>query len=214
MITKNDWDDALDAWVAEERERLGGPPTPEEVVAYLRGELAPNEAARIRTLLVYYPELTPLLNERLDEPRSLRKSLAPRLFAAAAMLAVATLTTLLIQERQRNMLPSAHSSHHELSALRVRGSEVAIELPAGEERYLLTVVPSEPPSEDEYQIEIVHESEVLWSASGIRPIDDIFDITVPGRFLKPGTYTLNVYALGGVQPQLADRYTFRVVPSR
>ena len=56
MITKNDWDDALDAWVAEECERLGGPPTPEEVVAYLSGDLPDAEVTRIRALMVYYPD--------------------------------------------------------------------------------------------------------------------------------------------------------------
>ena len=37
-------------------------------------------------------------------------------------------------------------------------------------------------------------SKVLWRAHDVQPIDDTFAITIPGNFLEPDTYTLNVYA--------------------
>jgi len=41
----------------EDRRRLGEPPTAEELLAYRRGELSVAEEARVRELLVCYPEL-------------------------------------------------------------------------------------------------------------------------------------------------------------
>ncbi|HYC58050.1 MAG TPA: hypothetical protein VEK79_00640 [Thermoanaerobaculia bacterium] len=43
--------------MAEQREKLGDPPTAEEMLAYCRGELDEREEERIRDLLVAYPEL-------------------------------------------------------------------------------------------------------------------------------------------------------------
>jgi hypothetical protein len=63
MIGKDDWDAAAEELMARERERLGEPPTPEEVVAYSRGELSDEQAERVRALLVAYPQLTDVLTE-------------------------------------------------------------------------------------------------------------------------------------------------------
>lgn len=206
MITTDDWNDALDAWIAEERERLGGSPTPEEIVAFLRGELSPAEAARVQALLVYTPELTPLLSERSDRERATRKRASLRIYAGAVTLAVVLFGTDALQQRRRNAQPTVPSSHHEFNALLARGPAPVSELVAGQERYLITAVPSAPPAEPAYKLEITRDSRVLWSARDVRPIDDTFVIDVPGRFLTPGTYTLSVLADG----RLVDRYPFRV----
>ena len=57
MSTKSDWQAIHQQLVAEQRRKAGGPPTAEELVAYRRGELSPEEEERIRELLVAYPEL-------------------------------------------------------------------------------------------------------------------------------------------------------------
>jgi hypothetical protein len=57
MTSKSDWQDANRELIAEQREKLGDPPTAEELLAYSRGELSENEEERIRDLLVAYPEL-------------------------------------------------------------------------------------------------------------------------------------------------------------
>ena len=67
MSDRNDWHAATDELRARERERLGDPPTPEEVVALSRGELSDAEAARVRALLVVYPDLTDVLTGREPE---------------------------------------------------------------------------------------------------------------------------------------------------
>jgi hypothetical protein len=57
MIKKSDWQATYRDLIAEGRTRLGEPPAEEEILAYFRGELAEKEAARVRELLAYYPEL-------------------------------------------------------------------------------------------------------------------------------------------------------------
>ena len=205
MITNDDWNEALDAWTAEERERLGGPPSREDVAAYLRGELAPADAARVRALLVYYPELTPLLTERITKPRASWNLLLLRGYAVAATLAILVLTSVVMQQRELGG-PSAFSAQYELNAHLMRGPERVHELEGGQERYLLTVVPSAPPEAARYAIELTRGSRVLWRTENVRPIDDAFVVQIPGEFLAPGTYALSLRANGG----LVDRYPFRV----
>ena len=208
MITKTDWDDALDAWVDGECERLGGPPPQEQIVAYLRGELPPEEAARVRALLVYYPELTPLLTQ---QPPASHRPRALQLYAVAATLIIALLSADAFVQRRRNAQPAALSAHHVFSPSLTRsGASATYALPAGEARYLLTIVPVERPALVEHEVEIARESRVLWRARGVRPLDDTFVIDVPGHFLEPGTYTLRVRA----GQQLVARYTFRVLGVR
>ncbi|HKR65153.1 MAG TPA: hypothetical protein VJZ00_15575 [Thermoanaerobaculia bacterium] len=57
MTNKSDWQEANRRLMAEQREKLGDPPTAEEMLAYTNGELSEEEADRIRDLLVAYPEL-------------------------------------------------------------------------------------------------------------------------------------------------------------
>lgn len=57
MTSKSDWQEANRRLMAEQREKLGDPPTAEEMLAYSRGELSESEEERIRDLLVAYPEV-------------------------------------------------------------------------------------------------------------------------------------------------------------
>jgi hypothetical protein len=57
MIRKSDWEALHEELTAEDRRTLGDPPTVEELDAYSRGELSPEEEGRVRALLVAYPEL-------------------------------------------------------------------------------------------------------------------------------------------------------------
>src|SRR5260370_31105605 len=62
-VEKSDWQAASRELMAEARARLGPPPTAEEMLAYTRGELSEKEEARVRELLVCYPELARSLPE-------------------------------------------------------------------------------------------------------------------------------------------------------
>ena len=224
MITKNDWDQALESWVAAERERLGGPPAPKEVAAFLRGELPHGEAARVRALLVYDPELTSLLDKPAAAPRPVLRRLMP----LAAGLVIAVLGALQIQSRieiarlaRERSEPYIHQTRHELRALQFRGGGAAppvFELPAGEERYLIVPILSDAAHDPRYRIEIKDLSEAgaktVWSADRVQPVEGAFAVSVPRDFLLAGPYQLDVYGVDDEGAHLRDRYRLRVTARR
>jgi hypothetical protein len=57
MNTKSDWQLVNQELMAEQRRKLGDPPSAEEMLAYTRGELTEEQEDRIRAFLVCYPEL-------------------------------------------------------------------------------------------------------------------------------------------------------------
>ena len=63
MVNRSDWETAYRDVIERGRERVGDPPTPEQLVAWSRGELPESEAERIRELLAYYPDLAEALAE-------------------------------------------------------------------------------------------------------------------------------------------------------
>jgi hypothetical protein len=70
MIEKSEWQSANRELAAEDRRRLGDPPTAEEMLAYSRGELSEAEEERIQDLLVAYPELARMYSAPFaEEPR-------------------------------------------------------------------------------------------------------------------------------------------------
>jgi hypothetical protein len=222
MITKHDWDEALDAWTAAERERLGGPPTPAEVVAYRRGRMSPPDTARVRALLVYYPGLTPLLDEPVLRKR---RDTGWRAFAVAAGLAIVVLAGLLVQARsdiaaaaRAEREPYVHQSRHELRTLVMRGHSPEpppYDLPAGEERYLLVPTLLQPAEYARYRVDIVSLSrdkpEVVWTVSGLQPDGDGFPISVPRKFLhEGGEYRIDVYGLLHSQGHRVESFRVRV----
>lgn len=206
MLTRDDLNDALDSWFVEERERLGGKPPAETIVAFLRGQLPAEESARVQTLLAYYPELTPLLKERSDKERAARKRTTLKMYVGATTLMAAILASDTLQQRRKSGQPVVPSSHHEFNPLLARGPATIYELTAGQQRYLITIVPSEPPAATAYNLEIARDARVLWRAQHVRPVNDVFIIDIPGAFLTPGTYTLSIRADG----KIVDRYSFRV----
>lgn len=63
MAPNSEWEAAYRDVIARGRERVGEPPTPEELVAYSLGELPEDQAARVRESLTYYPDLAKALSE-------------------------------------------------------------------------------------------------------------------------------------------------------
>jgi hypothetical protein len=68
MTNNSEWQEANRELIAEERRRLGDPPTAEEMLAYSRGELSETEEDRIRDLLVAYPEIARMYGAAFPEP--------------------------------------------------------------------------------------------------------------------------------------------------
>jgi hypothetical protein len=67
MITKSDWQAVHQEMTADERRKLGEPPTTEEMLAYSRGELSANDAERVRAWLVFHPEMARALTQPFPE---------------------------------------------------------------------------------------------------------------------------------------------------
>src|ERR1044071_1290687 len=67
MADKAEWQKAGRRLAAEQREKLGDPPTADELLAYSRGELSESEEERIQDLLVAYPELARMYGASLPE---------------------------------------------------------------------------------------------------------------------------------------------------
>jgi hypothetical protein len=205
MIT-NDWDEALDAWVEQERERLGGPPTPKEVVAYTRGELTDTDAERVRALLVYYPELTSLLVP--DDPPVMRRSFIRYLPLAAGVL----IALLSIPQWRERSGPYVLESRHVLHAERARNvaEPPVYDLPAGEERYLLTLVPYATSDFTKYRVEIVRDGDVVWQTVTSTP-DGTIALSIPRALLEKGTHRIDIYGVDADGEHRLDRYRVRVV---
>ncbi len=71
MTNKSEWQEANRRIAAEQREKLGDPPTAEELLAYSRGEMNESEEERIRDLLVAYPELARMYSAPFPEESEL-----------------------------------------------------------------------------------------------------------------------------------------------
>src|SRR5947209_8840546 len=67
MTTKSEFAAANRELTAETCASVGEPPTAEEVLAYTRGELAPEDEARIRERLIAYPDLVRTLTTPFPE---------------------------------------------------------------------------------------------------------------------------------------------------
>src|SRR5437764_7414524 len=67
MTTKSEFAAANRDLTAEACASIGEPPTAEEVLAYTRGELAPEDEARIRERLIAYPDLVRTLTTPFPE---------------------------------------------------------------------------------------------------------------------------------------------------
>jgi len=198
-MSKNDWDAALDEWVAEERERLGGPPEPEEVVAFLRGELPAADAARVQALLVYYPELTSLLDER--KPRVALRWLP---IAAGLLIAIVAIT----QSKREPQQPYMIAAKQELRSVMVRGGGAPELVLPDQERWHLAPVLSDPPRDPAYRLEIVSDEppKRVWISDLVQPP---FELVVPREFLRDGLYQLNVLGIDGARMHVVEQFRFR-----
>jgi hypothetical protein len=63
MVEKLDWNAIHRRLITEGRERVGDPPTADEIDALFRGDLSEEEAARVRGLLIYYPEIARVMTQ-------------------------------------------------------------------------------------------------------------------------------------------------------
>jgi hypothetical protein len=233
MIRKSDWQAVQDEMIAEDRRSLGEPPTGEEMLAYSRGELAPEEEARVRALLVAYPELARALTapfpaegeeEVLPEEVSRRwKSFQTQIrpeekkgkvlqfwrasFALAATLALVFGGLLWRESRDE---PRVLGDARELFADGQRGGASSpVTLDAAGTPTVLIVPLFGAGSFERYRLELVGANDrVLWRSGLLkRPADDAFRIEVS---LDEGDYRVVLVGVDGTREQRLDTYPLRV----
>jgi hypothetical protein len=216
------------------------PPTAEEALAYVRGEVTGDEEARIREQLIAYPDLVRTLTAAFPEPaepdhpdylsdhefarhwRALQKRRQRsdgglqfwRAFGAIAAALAVVFGTLLWRAQTELKKPQALSQQVDLYPDGQRGiGGQPNTLTSNGESYLLVPALGSEIGADKLRAEIttVNPPETVWSSKPVpRTPDGSFVILVPRDSLKPGTYRLVVYGITGERQEPLNSYTLRV----
>lgn len=196
-----EWDVALDPWIATERERLGGRPSSEEIAAYHRGELRDEEAERVRALLVYYPDLTPLLLSS-EEKRATLTHYLP--LGAGVLIALVSISRWFDRSE-----PYVYRTVHTLEPLNARGvaEPPVYELPSGQTQYLLTLVTSS--DYKRYRVEIVRDTTVVWETTA-EASDGTITLSIPRKDIDGETHRIDLYGIDDDGEHRVDSYRVRV----
>jgi hypothetical protein len=237
MITKSELQAIHGQLLADRRRRLGPPPSNEELFAFMRGELAAEDEARVRELLIAYPDLARAMAEPFPEESDLSdveldahwSSLQKRIHGdpvqrrvrfwqrTSAALAAAMLLAFggIVWQRQASVAPRMAAGAHVLFPDGQRGpGDAATLITADGDSYLLIVSLIHPRKFDKYRLELVTTSaapRTLWSSPALRrPDNDTFRIVVPGAFLAPGRYQVTVWGVSGERQEQLSTYSLRV----
>ncbi|PYQ31750.1 MAG: hypothetical protein DMF56_01180 [Acidobacteria bacterium] len=239
MANKSDWQEASRRLTAEQREKLGDPPTAEELLAYNRGELSESEEERIRDLLVAYPELARMYGAPLpSEPaagiseeeitaglRDVKQRLGitpasrrrvwhyiPTTIAAALALIFFGLYVQAENRARDHERPRLLGAPQLLFPGGNRGPSTATVLRKDGEAYLLQLKLANAIHYPHYSIELYDKDELLWSTPSAEPDqEDTFQIAIPPTFLRPNrTYHLRIFGTDGETERHAGSYELAV----
>jgi hypothetical protein len=239
MMNRTEWQAVRDAMIADDRARLGPPPTAEELLAYERGELSAEEAERVRQLLLAYPELARAYAAPFPEDdAALPSDVVDRQWqrfragkdvesggrvlqfwravsAIAAAVAV-IFGAMLWQKESESRRPHALPEAQVLSPDGSRGVEpphLAI-TPSGES-VVLTVSVIGTNDYERYRIELVRgdSQKPVWTSEPLRlpKSGSAFDLEIPSATLAPGTYQIVVEGLRGTAREPVATYSVDVM---
>jgi hypothetical protein len=239
MINRTDWHAVRDALIADDRAKLGEPPTVDELLAYERGELSEEDAERVKQLLVAYPELarayaTPFPSEGDDDlPVEVidRQWIAFRAangdgsservlqfwrgFAAIAATVAISFGAMLWHTHTQQLMPRVLPEPPQLTPDGRRGlpgQPQSTITPSGDS-VLLVVSLVGPTDYETYRLELVNSDshERIWSSKPLRPTSsNTFYVEVPSRVLPAGTYQVIAYGLRGKAEEPVATYTIDV----
>ncbi len=236
MIRKADWQDALDGMTAEDRRRLGPPPTAEEVAAYMNGTLPAGEEARVRELLVAHPELARTLTmpfpdddeplpeldrhwaefqTRVAPPRAESGRVLQFWRAAAALAAVLAVDFGALFWRAQSRLDEPRAAWQiavlEMDGHRGPAGPATVIRPAGESLMLVVPLIGTSPYR-EYRLDLTSGERTLWRSDTLRRDDETtsFSIDVPSSFLEPGRYRVELYGVDGEREEKLGTYSMVV----
>lgn len=240
-----DLDRALTSLFAEEHAGVAGHVEPEELLAYHEGELAPEDARRVRDHLEGCRDcVAALLDlETLAAPdppradgatdfelaaawRTFRKSVdgagrrpTLRWFQAAAAVLLASTLGLsawvieLRQARQQSSEPRLNVPVLYVESTRgPDGFDGRIEIPAGEESFMLFLMPTDLREFASYEVEISGTGGGLaWSGGGLELSDyGALRIGLSRRFLPTGDYRIRLYGVSGEGREPLDDFLVEI----
>jgi len=238
MINRTDWQAVRDDLIAGDRATLGEPPTADELLAYERGELSSEDATRVQQLLVAYPELarayaTPfpsdddgeLPAEVIDRQWNAFRAAndgAPgarvlqfwRGVAAIAATVAIALGALLWQSHVEHLTPRVLPDPSVFTPDGSRGtghSDLTI-TPSGD-TVLLVVSLTGSTDYETYRLELIRgdSHERIWSSETLHaPHSNSFNLEIPSRLLRSGTYQMMAYGLRGSASEQIATYTIEV----
>lgn len=225
MTTKSEWQEVNRALIAEAREKLGEPPTAEEMERFSKGELSADEANRIRELLIAYPELArgyyePFVLEEEPEPArvvSFRRYVPTTIAAALALLFATLFATAQMRVRafERQLNEPIVAERIDLSPVSdARGGEVNPRTvsPDGDV-YRFVMGLSGRMHYPNYRVSIHRRNDdrELWNTTRAqREEDDTFEIIVRKSVLSSGEYEIHITGLDGTESELLNKYAFRI----
>lgn len=231
-MDKSDWVSAYRLVVAEGRERIGGPPTAEELLKLSAGELSEAEAANVRERISLYPDLARVLAAPFPEAAGAPENVVPyppkeamvwkisALAAAAVAIVFAWLWMRAATERNTfrriHAEPQASIDNIVFSMDPDRGGpppERRVSSRADYFLFLPTLAPGDPAYPD-YRVELIDVTadppRIVWQRTGIlRRSDNSFEIVVPRSSLEPHKYQLVITGVGTDEPRELARFTFR-----
>lgn len=214
MSTKAEWQAGNRQWIEEQRARLGEPPTAEEMLAYMRGELSGEDEERMRERLACYPELSRSLAAPFPEEPRVATSSA---FTYSKVMAVAAtilllFTVLLWREHRKAAEPQVTWETVPLLPDGARGPESSPALPVQSDYVLVPALIDQRVFPD-YRVEIIdaNAGRVVWRRRSVqRRENDTLLIYVHRAYLERGRYQLAVYGIDGDREERLATYTFRV----
>ena len=238
MTTKSNWQAVHDQLTTEDRARLGEPPTGDEILAYMNGELDEPEKTRIRALLVAYPELARTLahpfpaegeGEKFSDeevskhfaqfqervrPAAARvlpfRSVVAAL-AVAAMLAL-VFGGLLVQARRELARPYVAPEAQDLLPDGRRGGGEAVErVAAADQPFQVRISIADQPEFPSYRLDVVSSSDQrVWASQSLARTDSETFSVVMRRGLPAGRYAIMLYGVDGAREKHLNEYAFRV----
>ena len=237
MMNRSDWQAVRDAMIADDRAKLGEPPTVEELLAYERGELSNEYAERVRQLLIAYPELArayaaafpsddaelppDVIDRQWNAFRGMSRGAGAtvlqfwRWSAAVAAAVAIVFGAMLWQTHGERMRPHVLPEAIVLTPDGRRGAgptPQAMINPRGDS-VLLVISIVGPTDYETYRLDLVRSDshERVWSSGPLRrPNSDAFNVEVPSRTLRDGKYEVIAYGLRGSAEAPVTTYVIEV----
>lgn len=238
MTSKSDWRSVDEELMADERRKIE-PPSNEQLIAYSRGELSPEEEDNIRERLAAYPELARALAEPFPtegaEPgdpdyvsdvqfaadfarikQRVRRPAPWRYWPTAFAVAAAIALFLGIgwwRTVPRILEPRFVGDAEVVLPDGARGPDNATTVHMRGESVVLRLPLMGSRRYADYVVEIVRPStnERLWRSGVAHPsADDDFALLIHRRFADRGLYRIVVYGIAGESEQKFATYSVRI----